>query len=630
MKKLMKISRLLGLVLAASAALCGLIPAGAESPAASADPVTKTDFEAAGWPSDYATRLALLKNKHPSWTFEMLDVTGLSGGKYTWDYVLGQECDAEARRNLVASSDEYVPLRDFTDCTLYDSGWYKASKYTVSYFMDSRNFLNDEQIFQFADLGWSDHVTVDMVKTVIEGTFMENAYLDDVYSNMTYADYFMEVGKRTGTNPVYIAVLIRSEQGVKGDSALVTGKVGDRLWYYYSNGITGMENGRLINAPTSGWTETELKKYNGYYNYFNMGAAGTGYFQIYLGGAKEAVTGTPEYASEWGESPSWNTKWKAILGGALRATSKYVGDYQNTFYLQKFNVDPRSSRNFWGQYMQSIFGSYGRAWSMYDSYREAGMLDMPYRFLIPVYSGMPESVCPYPNGTELADRKPISYESVESYRFMNLDYILCYQAKSSYKSEKITWRCVVGEAGDVIPLGEMDLSQYSSAVIEYSVAEDFDPYAGSSRASLIFSSGEEGAQTGDPSAGLTEIGRARLAKGAAGGFLYRRNCTVDLTDTAYSGNVFLTAEMAEGEKYIIHNIVFIKKAGYEPPAAPTEEMTEDPVSPGTDEQTAETPGGGCSSSLSGCLAAACAAALSATAGAILPSREKKKKEGSDS
>ena len=618
------IRRILGLFLAASAIAFGIIPAGASSGPAQGDPVTREDFEAAGWPSDYASRLALLKGKHPGWTFEKLDVTGLSGGKYTWDYVIGQECDAEPKRNLVASSDEYVPLRDFRDLTLYDSGWYRASKYTVSHFMDTRNFLNEEQIFQFADLGWSEHVTVDMVKTVIEGTFMENAYLDDVYSDMTYADFFMKAGKETGTNPVYIAVLIRSEQGVKGDSALISGKVGDRLWYYYSNGITGMENGRLINAPTSGWTEESLKKYNGYYNFFNMGAAGTGYFQIYRGGAEEAIKGSPEYASQWGGSPSWNTKWKAILGGALRATSKYVGDYQNTFYLQKFNVDPRSSRNFWGQYMQSIFGSYGRAWSMYDSYREAGMLDMPYHFVIPVYSGMPENVCPYPNGTELADRRPISYESVKSYKFMNLDYVLCYQAKSAYKSEKITWRCLVGHSGDVIPLGELDLSPYSSAVIEYSVAEKFDAYGGGTRASLIFSSGEKGAQTGDDPGGLEEIGRARLSNGGSGGFLYRRNCTVDLSATSYSGDVFLTAEIEKGQKYIIHNIVFITNEGYEPPEAPTEEATETQDVPGTDGRDPGASSGGCSSSLSG---AAAASFASAAALALQAGKKRKKKNG---
>ena len=201
-----------------------------------------------------------------------------------------------------------------------------------------------------------------------------------------------------------------------------------------------------------------------------------------------------------------------------------------------------------------------------------------------------------------------SYESVKSYKFMNLDYVLCYQAKSAYKSEKITWRCLVGQSGDVIPLGELDLSPYSSAVIEYSVAEKFDAYGGGTRASLIFSSGEKGAQTGDDPGGLEEIGRARLSNGGSGGFLYRRNCTVDLSATSYSGDVFLTAEIEKGQKYIIHNIVFITNEGYEPPEAPTEEATETQDVPGTDGRDSGAPSGGCSSSLSGAAAASFASA----------------------
>lgn len=583
-----------------------------------ADPVTEADFIAAGWPADYASRLAALKAKHPAWTFEKLDVTGLSDGKYTWDYVMRMECDEEARRNLVQSTDKYVPLRDFRDANLYDSGWYKASKYTVSYFMDSRNFIDDEQIFQFADLGWSENVTVDMVKTVLRGTFMENAYLDGEYSDTTYADFFMYAGQRTGTNPVYLAVLVRSEQGTAGTSYLINGQIGDRLWYYYSNGITGSENGKLINAPTSGWTEEALKKYNGYYNYFNMGAAGTGYFQIYKGGAEEAMKGSPEFAEEWGGNPAWNTRWKAILGGALRATSKYVGDYQNTFYLQKFNVDPRSSRNFWGQYMQSIFGSYGRASSMSKSYSEGGVLDMPYRFLIPVFSGMPETVCAYPDGTELSDPKPINSTNVESYEFLDLNRIQSKFAKSSFPSEKISWRCLVAQNGDAIPLGNIDLSKYSSVVIEFSVAEKFDSFAGNKKALLGLVS--DPSCTADDTENAAFIAGGRLADGVAGGFLYRRNLTVDLSKVARSGEVYLTGFLAEGQKYIIHNIVLVTKKGYEAPEAESfvpadtaeaESSAEDETAAETetaDEVTSAAPKSGCGSAAGGCAVAAASAA----------------------
>ncbi len=354
------------------------------------DKTYKEELTAKGFPEDYAEKLAALHERHPSWSFEPLNVTKMSGGKYTWDYVIYMETDENPKRSLVYNSDTYKNWRHPSN-QQYDSGWWRASVETVKYFMDPRNFMTDEQIFQFYDLKWSDSITLSAVEAVLKGTFMENKKLDDKYSNTTYAQYFYDVGKELGVSPVYLASRVRAEQGSAGTSPLINGNVGDKLWYYYSNKMTGKDSaGHIINAPTSGYTEAQLKSYNGYYNYFNIGSAGTGYFQIYKNGIDEAKKGTPDKKAEWGGDVSWNKHWKSIYGGAYAATNKYVNDYQNTPYLQKFNVDPRSKRNFWGQYMQSITGSIGMAASSYNSFKENGMVDLPYTFLIPVYEGMPE------------------------------------------------------------------------------------------------------------------------------------------------------------------------------------------------------------------------------------------------
>lgn len=361
----------------------------------------KNSLIAEGFPEDYAAKLAELHEQHPNWIFEPLMITQMKG-QYTWDYIVYMETDDEPSSNLVPSSDKYINWRHPSN-ERFDSGSYRASVDTVRYFLDPRNFMDEEQIFQFCDYKEYENITLSMVETVLKGTFMENAMLDGTYSNTTFAKYIYDLGRELKVNPIYLASRVRTEQGAAGTSAFSNGNVGDRLWYYYSNGLTGYENGKWINAPTSGWTEAELKAYNGYYNFFNIGSSGNGYFNIYKNGIDRAKKGTAEKKDDWGGDASWNTRWKSIYGGAYTATKSYINNYQNTSYLHKFCVDPRATGNFWHQYMQDVTGAYDMAKSSYKSFKDNGVLDIPYTFLIPVYDGMPDS-CKHPdvivNGTD--------------------------------------------------------------------------------------------------------------------------------------------------------------------------------------------------------------------------------------
>ena len=92
----------------------------------------------------------------------------------------------------------------------------------------------------------------------------------------------------------------------------------------------------------------------------------------------------------------WTSKYKAVLGGATKLKSRYIDDYQQTLYFQKYNVDPRSGRNFWGQYMQAVHAAYDEARSTYNAYRRVNMLGSNFVFDIPVYAGMPSEPCPNP------------------------------------------------------------------------------------------------------------------------------------------------------------------------------------------------------------------------------------------
>lgn len=345
----------------------------------------------AGFPEDYSIKLLKIHEAHPNWTFTPLFVTEISRKmnkpqEYSWDLVLQYENRENPKRNLVSRSDTYKAYRHETNTELYDSGWYQASDSAVEFFLDPRNFLNEKDIFQFQDLCYiPGTVTVEAVQSALVGTFMENGKLSN---GKTYAEYFLELGETVGVDPIHLAARVRQEQGVSGGPQ-ITGLCGDRLAYYYENKIQVDENGHQVLTPSSGYTISGLKEYNGLYNYFNIGAAGTGYFQIFIGAMNEAKTGTPEMSKEWGGSPSWNTDWKALYGGAFKLYTKYVSDYQNTLYLQKFNVDARSKRNFWGQYMQNLFGAFSEARTMYYSLASTDCLELPFNFQIPVYEGMP-------------------------------------------------------------------------------------------------------------------------------------------------------------------------------------------------------------------------------------------------
>lgn len=378
------LSRFLNALLAFSL-LCSalLLPAAATQEQEQVNAYTQGLIDK-GFPASYAEALTELHYLHPTWEFEPLLITDMKE-QYTWDYVLAQETD-NPKRNLIGKDSKLSAYRHATNTELYDSGWYAASYEAVSYFMDPENFLNEKDIFMFQNLMYSDAIGAEVVESALAGTFMANATL---YDDVTYASYLVDVGKALNVDPLHLAARLRQEQGVSGNSPLIKGACGDKLWYYYNNQIQ-TEDGKQILAPASGYTEDALTAYNGLYNYFNIGAAGTGYFAIYLGAMKEAQKGTPEMAEEWGGSGAWDTPAKAIYGGAYKLTSKYVGDYQNTVYLQKFNVDPRSSRNFWGQYMQNVGAAVSEARTVFNSLYAMDCLELPHHFLIPVYEGKPE------------------------------------------------------------------------------------------------------------------------------------------------------------------------------------------------------------------------------------------------
>lgn len=306
------------------------------------------------------TNIQELKAAHPNWTFTML-YTGLN-----WNDVITGETTALHTRSLVHNSLVFGNVLDWVCATCKtdpkDNGsWYCASPKAVSYYMDTRNWLNDSYIFSFETLSFNSNAhSVEGVQAIISGTFMDKStitYIDTNGNtqtiNKSYAQIIYDAGKMYNVSPYHLAARIRQEQG-SGTSSLISGK---------------------------------KEGFVGYYNYFNVGAGGNSEAEI--------ITNGLTYAKNKG----WTTPELAIQGGASFLKGSYIGNFQDTLYLQKYSVDSSSGSLYGHQYQQNISAPYTEGLDVYDAYEELGILESNFNFIVPIYENMPASASTKPGRT---------------------------------------------------------------------------------------------------------------------------------------------------------------------------------------------------------------------------------------
>lgn len=300
-------------------------------------------LEAAGFPSSYCGALSALHQKYPNWQFVPVQ-TGLD-----WNTVVANE--SYVGRNLIQNS--VNDARKSTDSQAYNwetntwygfdgASWVSASPEYIAYCMDPRNFLNENQIFQFETLEYAGYQNAAGVQSVLSNTFMAGNYTDTDGAVRSYADTFVEIGANVGVSPYHLASRCKQEQGVRGTSDLISGR--------YSN-------------------------YAGYYNYFNVRAFTTG--------SASAVVNGLEYAKLQG----WDSIYKSIAGGSSVVANNYVKKGQNTIYFEKFNVVYTNSL-YAHQYMTNVQASMSEGSNMAKAYTDK---NQAFVFRIPVYQNMPES-----------------------------------------------------------------------------------------------------------------------------------------------------------------------------------------------------------------------------------------------
>ena len=313
--------------------------------------------ETQAFPADYQSALNALHQAHPNWVFKPVYVGD------TFDYAVGQQM-AVASRALVSTyyNECFRSMldRDYNWQTntwkQWEPGWAGASEETVRYYMDPRNFLNENDIFMFESLTYEKYQEEDVVEAALANTFMANTNVPG--EEYTYAWLFCWIGEKYDINPVALASRVRQEQGA-GTSDLISGK--------YSG-------------------------YEGLYNYFNIQATGSTKDEIIKNGLKEAKTGSTIMMPDGTvSSGAWDTPSKAVIGGSLKFANLYILKNQNTLYAQKFDYDGKYNGKYWHQYMTNIMAPYSEGNQVRRSYSKSGQMENSFVFLIPVYDERPSS-----------------------------------------------------------------------------------------------------------------------------------------------------------------------------------------------------------------------------------------------
>ena len=286
----------------------------------------------------YKEMIDELLEKHSNWTFTLFYT------RLDWEEVIENEGHSDNRTNplnLIPDSSEYP---EDWECEIdkgktFDNGtWLCASDKAIRCQMDPRNILNDENIFQFKELGYVEGAqTAQGLQEITEDTFLEGENISNA---------LIQAGKNSNLDPYFIASRLIQEQGRRG-TVLSQG-------YEY--------NGQVI------------------YNPFNINATGNS--------SEEIIQNAAEYAYEQG----WDSLEKGLIGGIDFMKKGYIDRGQNTLYLQKFDIVDQDGSLYTNQYMQNLLAPKSEASNMLEIYQASDTVDAELNFIIPLYENMPDEV----------------------------------------------------------------------------------------------------------------------------------------------------------------------------------------------------------------------------------------------
>lgn len=440
MKKLSK--KIFSLILSVLILSVGIVPTAMSSYAADYSKKLKEK----GFPDSYISALCTLHEKYPEWDFEPFQ-TNLK-----WEDAVDGERSSHSKQLIQKksslSSAYYCSCSKCKKNGAYviqeGSSWVSASEKAVKYYMDPRNWLDEKHIFQFESTSYDKNQTQAGVESILKGTWMHNA-------DITYVN-------TSGKNTTYKN---SDNKTVKFSKAIVDGAEDSNMSAYYLASKIVQEVGGS-SKPTAGGVIGTRKPFIGIYNYYNIGAYstatqglewGSGFLKteekttLYstydsktkkAGGTKTSVP-KGQYMSYISKSGNyykvklykvsgttystdgktgyihadalrtqyfnygrpWTNPYKAIYYG-----SKYIANsfskYQNTGYLQKFNVNKASGSLYSHEYMANVQAASSESTINYKAYSSAGILKPAKTFYIPVYKSMPAKKCTMSSQTSSA------------------------------------------------------------------------------------------------------------------------------------------------------------------------------------------------------------------------------------
>ncbi len=374
------------------------------------EPEYEKELKEKGFPDTYIPYLVKLHQMHPAWVFNP------SFTNYNWNYVVERERDANVLNYIYVNN---TTQNVYTKYMTEEYGWYRTTDAVNAFYLDPRNFLTEKFVFMFEKLNYdygNDSKTVfnkesesakkyyKDLQSILAGTYL-NA------DNYIYA--FIESGFKYNISPDHIASRAIQEGMGRPTNESITGE------------YTGTYFGHSL---------------YGYYNYYNINA--------YYSNGYDPTTNGLAYAcgSECGYSNTylrpWNTREKAIEGGAMWIAEDYIGIGQHTLYYQKFNTSPlaESRMHFAHQYQTNVQAPVTEGVSVFEAYRDSNQLNNKIEFDIPIYNNMPDVVSLPKIANTVNTLKDIKINGVSIHNFDKdvLEYITYISDKESKVKIEVT------------------------------------------------------------------------------------------------------------------------------------------------------------------------------------------------